>query len=82
MYLTITSDRSGEVLLQRELDGDELLDMDFFARNFASEMYEGGISEGGIVPGGCGDFTVTLGDDPDPTAFVVWDSKSYFFAAE
>ncbi len=82
MYLTITSDTSHEVLLQRELDGDELLDMDFFAREFAQEIYEGGISEGGSVLGGCGDFTVTLGDDPDPQAFVVWNSKSYFLAAE
>lgn len=76
MFLTITWDQSNEVAYQRELDDDEILDCDFFAQEFVENFDLGGLSRGGFVPTGMGDFTVELAEEPK--SGVCWTIQSYF----
>lgn len=80
MILTITSDQDGDVLFQRPLEGDELLDCDIYAERFASDYFDADISRDGHVPLGCGEFTVELADNPGTA--VCWSTRSYFTKLE
>lgn len=78
MKVRAEHDSSREIIFERDLADDELLDCDIYAKEVA-EMFGMDLSkEGGHIPDGCGDFTITLADDPDSA--VCWSHKSYFFA--
>ena len=80
MYVTVTWDRDNEIMFQRELAGEDILDCDIYA-NEAAEMYGFNINNSdGYCPVGLCDFTVELADEPQTA--VCWTTKSYFIAPE
>ena len=80
MFLTITADNSDEILLQRELEGHELVDCDVHAIAFASNYLCADVSFDGHVPLGCGEFSVELAEFPKSGS--CWSSRSYFTIPE
>ena len=76
MILTITFDNSDEIALQRLLEDHELLDCDLYAKQFANDHLDADLSLDGIVPLGCGQFSVEIAEHPK--TFVCWQARSYF----
>lgn len=80
MFVTLTDDRSGEVLLQRELHDIESLRPEVHALEFGNACGYTVDSSPGLVPDGCGDFTVEVAEEPQSA--VCWARQSFFWAAE
>jgi hypothetical protein len=85
MKAIVRDDRTSERLAVYEIENDHA-DAKFYARKFCEE-YEMEISNSnGIVPLGCGDFTVSITSvfidnpsDDDDLNSSVWESESFFF---
>ena len=76
MFVTVTWDDTGEIIMQRELSGEDILDCDLYAEEVADQqgfLFE---TDNGHCPLGCCDYTVELADVP--LSAVCWTSKSYF----
>jgi hypothetical protein len=76
MFLTITDDQSGEILMQRTLSRRETIDCDAHAADFARDYFDAAVSWDGYVPLGCGHFTVELAEAPRSSS--CWSARSYF----
>ncbi len=69
-------DSTNEIIFERDLKDNETLDGDIYAE-IVADMFDTGLSKDtGYVQLGCGDFSITLADNPD--SVVCWQSKSYF----
>lgn len=80
MRVCIKSDMDDEIMLDRELDDDEILDCDIYAAEIAN-LYGFTIdTRDGHVPLGLADFTVELADQPNTGD--CWTAQSYFIAPE
>ena len=80
MILTVTWDNTDEIILQRAIKDNEIIDPDFFLGEI-EEHLECSISVGeGYVPYGCGDISVELADNPKSGA--CWTCASYMLKGE
>ena len=77
MFVTITNDHDGEVIYQRKLEDDELLDPVIYAKDYLEWAdLDVELDMDGHVPLGCGDFTVELAEHPGTG--VCWTAQSFF----
>lgn len=77
MFVTITEDATGDILMQRKLNEDDTLDLSIYAQEFCDKMGVQLSKANGHVPDHCGDFTVELAERPKSNS--CWDVASFFF---
>jgi hypothetical protein len=79
MELYVTNDRDGSVIIHRPLGDDETLNPDDYIAE-VENIYcgEATVSRSpGLVPLGCGDFTIEIAEYPGTA--VCWASQSYYW---
>jgi len=79
MYLYITNDGDGSVLIDRALGDEESLEPNDYLDEVEA-LYCGEVEvsrEGGYCPLGCCDFTIEIAEEP--STGVCWQSRSYFW---
>lgn len=74
MY-AIVKNRHGEEEARYTLSDSDTLDCSLYAKRYANDVGTD-FEDGGNVPDGCEDFSVTLTEDPDNNA-VCWNSANY-----
>lgn len=80
MFALIT-DQHGQELARYTLADTDPLNCDTYAQRYADAIGYDLDHSDGEIPGGLGDFTVTLTEQPENTA-VCWSSRSYFLSQE
>ena len=79
MYLYVTNDRDGSVMIHRPLGDEESLEPNDYLDE-VEELYYGELEvsrEGGYCPLGCCDFTIETAEHPGTG--VCWKAQSYFW---
>jgi len=81
MYVVVYSPRTDEVYLERELDGEEIMDERVFA-DFVADMFGVEIEESdGYIPNCSGDIRVEFRPDRDNPTHI-WSGESFYFKRE
>ena len=80
MFVTITQDDTDEILLQRPLEGQEILDCLTYAKELGAIQGFNISEDTGYCPTGCCDITVELAEHPQTGS--CWAIESFFIASE
>lgn len=81
MFVIIEDPSTREILMQRELQGDELLDCELYAKEYADSIgYELDETDG-FIPACAGDFRVELLEDPENRVHL-WTSQGFYLKPE
>jgi len=79
MHCVVTCDHTNEVLASYELAPHDSLELRPYAQAHCESMDCELAPEGGAIPLGCADFTVTLTEYPEESA-TCWNCESFFYA--
>jgi len=78
MYVVIYEPSSGEVVYQRALGDEELMDERKFADEYAASIDMQIDESDGYIPNCCGDIRVEFRQDPE-NAVIIWSGQSFYF---
>lgn len=81
MFVVITRPETGEVMYQRELANDELMDERTFADKYAESLGVSIAEPECYILNCCGDIRVEFRDDPN-NSLHIWSGESFYVRDE